>query len=113
MKSKFILGADIEDKNYNPVYFVLKSLIFFWVGLFLGNVVEKYSNVIQQKSNSKYLGQLCQLLFCIVIFLVGFETAKLHTRDFTLELQNSLAGLFFVAAFFNSQPSLISRFTLQ
>ncbi len=38
---------------------------------------------------------------------------ELHaTHKIALEFQNSISGLFFVAGFFNSQPSLVTKFTL-
>ncbi len=79
----------------NEFLFFIKAILFFYVGLYMGHAIETLSITENNR--------LAQVLINTLIIYIYYSVSK-----FADEIQTTYAGLFFIGAFFNSQPSMFN-----
>lgn len=102
---KTVFIGETETQAMKKSHFVVRCGVLFIAGMYSGALIEKLSDGVEKLLGKRLTGFFQLALNIAVIYLL---LEKEYT--FSIEFQKSLAGLFFVAAFFNSQPRLIGRF---
>jgi hypothetical protein len=102
MSDKIQLLAPDESINFKS--FLLRTLGLLFLGDVLGNIIESITNKIEQITGSRLSGIFQIMLNVFVIYILFYNFTK-----YVSAARDSIAIIFFHAAFFNSQTSFMRR----
>lgn len=102
------MGNNIQllapDESINFQSFLLRTIGLLFLGDFLGSAIESITNKIEPMTNTRISG-ICQIMLNVMVIYVLFY----NFTKYVSAARDSIAIIFFHAAFFNSQTSFMRR----
>lgn len=95
------------DESIDFKSFLARTLGLLLLGDILGSVIEKITNEIEKVTGTRISGVVQIMLNVLVIYILFYYFTK-----YVSAARDSIAIIFFHAAFFNSQTSFMRRISI-